>query len=108
MLLPQSVGGYEQQLASPFDSTNDSRLSFIGGRSNYLISRSPRVACEPSADAAHRNYPFDISEQEIIVRHLFKEVRNRKLIFAIPDLRSNNIDDSQCLSSPIHRRTTTS
>jgi len=100
MVSLQRIRGYEQQFANLFDSTNDSRLSFIGGRSNYLVSSSSRVACESSADAAGGNYAFDINKQQIVVRHLLKEVRNRELIFVIPHLLSNDIYDSQRLSAP--------
>lgn len=98
MLLLQRVGGYQQHFASPFESTNDTCPSFISGSPNYLVSSSARVAGEPAADPSCSNYSFDIREQQIIARHLFKEMRNRELIFAIPYLLPNNINGSQCLS----------
>jgi carbon monoxide dehydrogenase subunit G len=63
MLLPQRVRGYEQQLARFFDSANDCGFSIIGGRSNYFVSGTARVAREPSPDSARVNYSFDISKQ---------------------------------------------
>jgi len=63
MLLLHRVSGYEQQLASLFDSTNDCSLSFISRRANYLISSASRVAREPPADATDCDYSFDIGKQ---------------------------------------------
>jgi hypothetical protein len=63
MLLLQGVGGYEQQLASLFNSANDRDVSVIGRGSNYLVSGPSRFARKPPADAAHGNYSFDIGKQ---------------------------------------------
>jgi hypothetical protein len=99
MLLLQGVGGYEQQLAALFDPTNDRNLPFISGCSNYLVSSASWIAAKSATDAARGDDVFDIDKQQIIVCHLFKEVWDSELVFAIPQLLSYDIDDSQCLSS---------
>jgi hypothetical protein len=94
-MLFQRVRRYEEQLAGFFDSTNDCGLAFICGVANYLVSGASRVTLESFADSASCNNHFDIGEKQIVVRHLLKEVRDRKFILTIPYLLSDDIDDSQ-------------
>jgi len=63
MVLIQRVSGYEQQPARFFDPADNCGLSFIGGRSNYLVSGTSRVTCEAFADATSGNYSLDIGKQ---------------------------------------------
>src|SRR5260370_6341654 len=95
----QYVRGYEEQLASFFDSTNDCGLALVSGRSNNFISSASRVAGESSLNSASCDYPFDVGENQIVVRHLLKEVWDCKLVVTIPHLLSDDINNSQSRSS---------
>jgi len=53
------------------------------------------------ADVARYDDSFDIDKEQIIVRHLFKEVWDRKLVLTVPHFPSYNINSTQSLLSPL-------
>ena len=79
----QHIRCYEQQLTGLFQPADDCNLSFVDRGPDDFVTSTSWVACESAANAAGRNYSFDINKQQIVVRHLFKKVGNRELIFAI-------------------------
>lgn len=94
----QCVCCYEQQHASLFQAANHGNCSFISGLADYFVSNSSWIACESSTDSACVNYFFDIREKQGVVRHLFKEMWNSKLVLAISHFLSDDINDSQSRS----------
>ena len=63
--------------------------------SDNFITSAARITCKSTPNSTGCNYLLDVREHKIVIRHLFKEVRNCKLVVAIPDLPSDDIDNSQ-------------
>jgi hypothetical protein len=95
MILFERVSSYEKQLTTFFDPTNDGNFPIIRCFSKYFKSRSSCVAGESPVDSSSCNHSFDVGKDEIVICHLFEEVREGKLVIAVPYFASNGIDNSQ-------------
>jgi hypothetical protein len=95
MFLLESIGGYEQKYARLFQTANYGNLTLVSSDSDYFITNAAGIPSESFTDPACGDCSFDISKEEAIVCHLFKEVWDREFVFALPHSFSNEIDDSQ-------------
>ena len=76
----------EQQLPRGLDPADYRRPTSVRCRTNHLISHPTRITGESTAYPTVEYCAFDIGENQIVVGHLHKEMRESKLIFLLPDL----------------------
>ena len=93
------IGCDEEKLPCGFDPTDDRDLTFVCGRAYDFIARAARVAGKPTPNSTIGYRRFDVSEDQAIVGHFFKKVRDREFILLVLDLFSDRVDNRQKFSS---------